>query len=942
MLNNFEIFGTRARICGFILLYVLVSFYTKAQIVTTDPAFPSADKPVTVTVDVTGTSLDNFPWDNTTNPVYIWSWIKKTGITDADAPTNVNPATAAQAAAKCTRISTNPDKYQITFTPTTFFGKTVADIPQIGLKLKTKDWSENKQTDVDKFITFTQGLALSFAEPSQSSFFKNTNDQFTIKVNASESATLMLKVNDVLVKTLSGTTSLSYAHTVAETSGTTTVVCEAVAGAQSKSISFIYTIRSAIVNQARPTGILDGINYSADKTKATLSLWAPGKNSVYVIGDFTDWSILSSYQMKKDGEHFWLEVSGLTPGSEYAFQYLVNETIRIADPYADKILDTDDQFIPAATYPNLKSFPTKALSDKWYFNRASILQTGQTPYAWQTVNYKKPAKQKLVIYEILIRDFFETGKKNYQMLIDTIGYFKKLGVNAIELMPITEFNGNDSWGYNPTFMFAPDKFYGTKNKLKEFVDKCHANGIAVIMDMVMNQQDLPNAYLMMDFDFTSFKPSVANKWFNTDAKHPYNVFFDINHESTYTKTYLDSINSYWLKEYKVDGFRYDLSKGFTQINYGTNVGAWSSYDASRITILKRMYDKIMSHSPDAYVILEHFADNSEEKELAAYGMMLWANFNNAYIQTSMGNASNSDFTNIFYKNRGWTVPHGVGYMESHDEERMMFKNLQNGNFSGSYSVRDLETALDRVKAASTFFYTIPGPKMLWQFGELGYDVSIEAGGRVSAKPIRWNYYTEPSRKSLLDFTAELIKLRNTYSIFSTDDVTILGGSSLQKQIILKAVPFSATPTQANEMNAHMVANFDVTDNMAEVNFSHIGKWYDFVTGLEYEIKTIPTSFQMSPGDFYLFTDVPLKKVVGVEEGSSKGVLVYPNPVQDLLHVNNMLGEVDDITINSMQGLRLNVNRIGSQTWDVSQIPSGLYTVEIRMNKALIHGKIVKY
>ena len=267
---------------------------------------------------------------------------------------------------------------------------------------------------------------------------------------------------------------------------------------------------------------------------------------------------------EKDGEHFWLEVSGLTPGTEYGFQYYVDESLKIADPYADKILDPDDQYIPASTYPNLIAYPPKAVNDQWYFNRVAVLQTGQQPYAWQAANYQKPAPGSLVIYELLIRDFFASGQRNYQNLIDTLGYFKRLGINAIELMPIMEFNGNDSWGYNPTFMFAPDKYYGTKNKLKEFIDQCHQQGMAVILDIVMNHQDIPNAYAMMNFDFTAFKPTPDNPWFNVNSPHPYSVFFDLNHESNYTKTYLDTVNYYWLNEYKVDGFRFDLAKGFTQ------------------------------------------------------------------------------------------------------------------------------------------------------------------------------------------------------------------------------------------------------------------------------------------------------------------------------------------------------------------------------------------
>ncbi|MEJ0030023.1 MAG: alpha-amylase family glycosyl hydrolase [Bacteroidota bacterium] len=297
-------------------------------------------------------------------------------------------------------------------------------------------------------------------------------------------------------------------------------------------------------------------------------------------------------------------------------------------------------------------YPSAALKSQWYFNRASVLQTGQTPYNWQAANYQKPAKHQLVIYELLIRDFFDSNNRNYKMLTDTLSYLKRLGVNAIELMPVTEFNGNDSWGYNPTFMFAPDKYYGTKNDLKKFVDTCHENDIAVILDIVMNHQDIPNSYAMMDFDFGAFKPTPNNKWFNVNATHPFSVFNDLNHESSYTKAYLDTVNYYWLSEYKVDGFRYDLSKGFTQKNNPTDVNAWSAYDASRIAILKRMSDKIWSSFPDAYVILEHFAANDEEKELAEYradegkGMMPWANLNGPFNQNTMGYSENSDISSI--------------------------------------------------------------------------------------------------------------------------------------------------------------------------------------------------------------------------------------------------------------------------------------------------------
>ncbi len=941
-----------------ILIGLLIfSSGVNAQIVTTSPAFPVANQPVTITIDVTGTTngLENFAWDNSTNPVYLWTWIPQGGGA-FDAPTNINPATGAAAPAKMNRVAGNNNKYEITITPTLFFGKPASEIPRIGVLAKNIDFS--RKSGVDKFIDFSTGFNASFASPTESSFFKNTGEQIPITVNASESATLTIKVNGTTVSSQAGVTTLSYTHTVMETSGTTQVTCEAVAGAQSKTIGFSYTIRSSTANQARPTGLKDGINYSADPTKATLCLWAPGKSSVYVIGDFTNWDINASYLMKKDGERFWLEVTGLTSGTEYAFQYLVDENLRLADPYSDKILDPDDSFIPAAAYPSLKSFPAKAVSDKWYFNRLAVLQTGQTPYTWQVANFQKPAKEKLVIYELLVRDFFGSNSRNYQSLIDTLSYFKRLGVNAIELMPFTEFNGNESWGYNPTFMFAPDKYYGTKNKLKEFIDKCHQNGIAVILDMVMNHHDVPNPYVMMDFDFTAFKPTANNKWFNTDAKHPFNVFFDMNHESTYTKKYLDTVNHYWLNEYKVDGYRYDLSKGFTQTNNPSNVGAWGAYDASRIAILKRMSDKIWAHTPNAYVMLEHFADNSEEKELAEYkasegkGMMLWSGFHGAFGQSTKGESSNTDISGIYFGNRGWTVPHNIGYMESHDEERLMYGNLQSGRSGGSYNIKTLGTALDRIKAANLIFYSIPGPKMLWQFGELGYefsintcqDLSVNSNCRISPKPVKWEYRLDPARKSLLDVTAELINLRKTHTVFTNGDATVGSGSGFVKQVSIKNKPFNPAPTTTATMNVVAVANFDVTVQSPQVTFSHTGTWYDYYGGGQ-TITVGSTTFtiELQPGQYKLYTDVNIgggQVVTGFEENEELVIELFPNPTNNILKIESH-EQIISVSLVSMKGNKLPLTKIDDTSWDVDSFATGLYIAEIKTEGGIVRKRIVK-
>jgi hypothetical protein len=143
-----------------------------------------------------------------------------------------------------------------------------------------------------------------------------------------------------------------------------------------------------------------------------------------------------------------------------------------------------------------------------------------------------------------------------------------------------------------------------------------------------------------------------------------------------------------------------------------------------------------------------------------------------YNEATMGynTSDKSNFSWGSYQYRGWNKPHLITYMESHDEERLMFKNTSYGNSQNNYNIKELNTALNRIKLASVFFYTIPGPKMLWQFGELGYDYSINwpsgtSDDRLTPKPIMWSYYDNIERHALYRVNQELIKLKKNYDVF---------------------------------------------------------------------------------------------------------------------------------------------------------------------------------
>jgi 1,4-alpha-glucan branching enzyme len=292
-------------------------------------------------------------------------------------------------------------------------------------------------------------------------------------------------------------------------------------------------------------------------------------------------------------------------------------------------------------------------------------------------------------------------------------------------MPVNEFDGNSSWGYNPSFYFAPDKYYGPANTLKEFIDSCHNNGIAVIMDMVLNHSYGQSPMVRMYFDGANNRPTADNPWFNQTAPHAAITFgYDFNHESDATRYFVNRVLEHWLTEYKFDGFRFDFTKGFTQ-KVTTTDAALSAYDSSRVKILRRIQDSIQSKSPNAYMIIEHLTDNSEEKDLAAAGMMPWGNMNYNFNEATMGYVPTSNFEWAIPEKRGYSQPLLISYMESHDEERLMFKNIKYGNSSGSYNIKDTGIALRRNEMAAAFYFSIPGPKMIWEFGELGYDKTAQ-------------------------------------------------------------------------------------------------------------------------------------------------------------------------------------------------------------------------
>ena len=767
--------------------------------------------------------------------------------------------------------------------------------------------------NADIFVELAEkGLAVSINDLPEISAL---NTQLTLIGNATESASLTLKINGETVETAAGT-QLIYEYTFAK-QGNYNIEFTATTGSETVSTTAFTCVPNAPTKANRPAGIVNGIYYDkADDTKVTLCTYASSKTAaaqhVFVVGDFNNWTISNDYQLKQanDSAYFWIELTGLEPQKEYAMQYVVvradGKVVRISDLYSEKVLHGDDKWISGYT----NNYP--AQGDGY----VTVIQTAKPEFQWSeaTLNFKRPNKNNLVIYELWVYD--HTPSRNIAGLLERLDYFKDLGVNAIELMPITEFDGNDSWGYSPNHFFALDKVYGTSDELKTFIDECHKRGIAVILDMVFNHATGLNP---MNKLYPLGSDLSQNPWFNVTAPHSDNVYEDWNHDFVPTKTMFTRSLAYWLTEYKVDGFRMDLSHGLC----GTKAN-------SSVNNIKHYYEHgVKAVSPDAYMILEHWGGNmgSERPALIKEGMMCWDNTTNAYYQTAMGWLKDGDDLSSANKDNY------VTYCESHDEERAFFKAKQWGN--GDLKTNE-EARAARVPLNMAFLTMLNGPKMFYHFAELGFDyskyqnaqgkwgkndysITSELGADYDCKmqakyrPEAW-MVAPHCRHAAFKKVGQTIQLRTRImpEVFEGNPTA----SSLGSGKALRSIQWGS--------DVFVAGNFGVTGNQT-VNVP-AGTWYNYFE----QKKETATTLTLAPGEFVILTgkECPLPSILTDVEDillpGETGEMLPPYNVQ----VYTLSGQMVSRQANVMEA-------------DLTGLRSGLYIVQYEKNGQRVAKKVIR-
>lgn len=679
---------------------------------------------------------------------------------------------------------------------------------------------------------------------------------------------------------------------------------------------------------------------NADGT-VTFCLGAPEKTNVLLVGSWNNYAVtpsqLMNYQDKDGVRYFWTNVAGLNDGKDYIYYYIIDGAIQNGDPYGHLVLDPwNDKSIPSTVFPNLPAYPTSQLTDV----PVTVYNSARESYDWTVKDFKGVKQSDLLIYEILIRDFAGTnaqakgdGTVNRIMqpvqALTRLGYdspldyIKGLGVNAIELMPVMEFSGNNSWGYNPNFYFAPDKAYGTPDDYKRLIDEAHKRGLAVILDVVFNQSDNMHPWYNM------YSQTSPCRFFNGSAPHDYNVFNDWNQDYDLVHRQWCDVLDYWMTEYKVDGFRFDLVKGLgdsnsygTAYNAATNTYATPSaantdkYNATRVKRMKALRDHIILTNPDAYFINEDLATAQEENEMAADGEINWANINNAACEYAMGYLNNASLDRFYAPldgDRTWGST--VSYAESHDEERVAYK-------ARTYGVtevkKNIETLTRRLGSLAAQMIIAPGAHMIWQFEELGADQSTKSSNgdnNTSPKKVLWSNLSNENYAGLFQTYASICAVRSAYPyMFGKDAACKVSLSSQTARYISLA---------SGDSELYLVVNPAVTGSAIVMPYhAKTGAAVNLADGYELlasSYNTTPTAtskgVELLGGGFAIYgksLQSGIDDIIMPESGKRPEV-----DVTDGIIIPR--GEYTTFTIHSLAGMSMPVG---------SQLAPGLYIVTV--------------
>jgi len=437
-----------------------------------------------------------------------------------------------------------------------------------------------------------------------------------------------------------------------------------------------------------------------DGSGTVFRVWAPNATAAHVAGQFNGWSG-SAHPMTNVAGVWQTRVAGASIGQEYQFVLQNGGALWRTDPYSRRQVNSVGNSI-----------------------------IGNPSYPWGDALWRTPRFEDLIIYELHVGTFSGSGDgvtghpAGFRDVIEAhIDDLVELGINTVQLMPVTEFAGDLSWGYNPAFQFAPESVYGSPEDLKFLVDRCHRAGLAVIVDVVFNHMGASDlAGNIMDYDGTEiyFYP-VGNGFRDT----PWGPRPDYGRREV--RDYITDCVRMWLEEFHVDGFRLD-GTAFIKVN----TEGWR--------VMQDIAHAVDTISPRAVVIAENLPnDDAVTVPIDQGGAGMDAQWNDAFHDNLRSALEASGFGD---PNMGGLVGgmnhfgfggvKAVNYIESHDEVAVHGRAVEAADGSNPHS----EWAYGRGKLSYGLTMFTAGMPMLLQGQEFMEDRRF---GDATGNRIQWAY-----------------------------------------------------------------------------------------------------------------------------------------------------------------------------------------------------------
>ncbi len=469
------------------------------------------------------------------------------------------------------------------------------------------------------------------------------------------------------------------------------------------------------------------------KRRFEFSLLAPYNEYVALIGSWDHWK--RRRKMVRDAQGIWRANVMLADG-QYEYKFVVRsrswfaegQERFVADPLALRLSRNRDNAIVQ-------------IAD----GRRAL-----TTYRWQHDDHPLPPNEQLIIYELHVGDFTggpgdETGQRQkgrFSGVIEKLDYLQALGINAIELMPVSEFPYAHSWGYSQTSLYAVENTYGTPDDLCRLVDECHARGIRVILDVVYNhmQQDAP--LTQIDYTYWFYRDNPDDPGLDFGPKFNYE-YYDEALKRFPAREHVIGAARQWVRLFHVDGMRYDCTRA---IRY-YDLLKWIADEADWTAGNKPFID-IAEHVPQDPTIAGYHAP----MDAAWYDDLGWQ------LRTTILGVyrdgrdpfNTGELLRLLDPRRdGWeSAYNAVTHIDNHDHDRIMW-------LLGAAANTFDDAAFRRMKLGAALLLTAPGLPMIWMGQEFG-----EASPKtMDRQPLDWALLDNDRNRALFERYQRLIAIR---------------------------------------------------------------------------------------------------------------------------------------------------------------------------------------